>query len=245
MMTACKKVTAACFSLIFLLFAGLSEYTEDNTTFDMPKIHKKENENWYASSSNLEADPSLFHKKARQELEKMENQAAAMRQEAEEDSVSRERLKQVNTLEKKLERAGRDYKNYAASSNVSSAEMRTAFEGSMNALNGEFQKTASSILSPEEAGRWALESKVEDRSYQIQQLKSALGNLNQDLKTQRQLESRISKLEEANKEAADKLKKTKDGGETPWKDFQKELESDLKEFDNDYLKTLSDVKKSR
>ena len=211
----------------------------------MPKIHKKENENWYADSSNVQADSSLFHQKARGELEQTEKRILELKQKNKETPADAENQRRVAELEKKLERARKAYKNYAASSAVSSSETRAAFETSWNALNGQFQKAASAILPPEKAGRLALESKVSDRTYQIRQLKSALGNLNEDLKTQRQLESRIAKLEEVNKQAAAKLEKMKPGGETPWEDFQKEMEGGLSDFDKDYLKTLADVKKSR
>lgn len=172
----------------------------------------------------------------------MESQIAEMKQKFETEGGGADK-NQVAGLEKKLGKARRDYKILKASSDASLKDARAAFDSSMSSLNEGARETASSVLSGEQAFQWQMRSKIDDRAYQIKQLKSALLKSEEQARVQDQLEERIAGLEQKNKDAASNLEKSKD--KDSQEETRKKFESELEDFDEDYLKTLADVKKSR
>ena len=219
---------------------------------DMPKddrIHtfysniKTQGENrWYSSEANAEADPALFNKRVREKVEDLQKKIRALKEKAAARQNPAERAKnekELREMEKNLERADRNFKIYKTGGALS-AGARKSFEEAMAGADENFRSAVSAALPENEAFQWQAESGLDDRKYQIEQLKAAAAQ--SDRGERDKVERKIKKLEEKNKAVREKLDKLKKGEAPDAKSVQDEIRRTNEEFDKSYLWTADHLK---
>jgi len=241
-----ERIVVRAVLLAALFQAGMSEYDEDQVVFELneyPAAPRRTTENdWFTAAANAEADPRLFHKTAGEKFSKYEARIAELKSKLATDSRAAGNPKSIQGLDKNLEKARRHFKIYKAASDIRQPETRETFESSMKDFRAQLAAVSSTVFDPKENYDWQLRSALEDRQYQVEQLRAGLPQLAD--KERAKAERRIRLLEEKNKKNLERLETIKGAGKDSWEGIKKETDSDLKSFDETYLETLTKFKSS-
>ena len=142
--------------------------------------------------------------------------------------------------------AEREYKRMSSVSEATRPEAQAKFVESMSRLDEAEHDATSAALPEHEALQWQVSSELEDKGYQLEQVKK----LEQAWKTSAAkgrpedsavLEDRIKRMEERYKkveEALDQLK-SPDFDEATRESLQLEIQKDFKKFDKAYTETVA------
>lgn len=217
-----------------LLYLGFSD---DNSTFELRRKPIETNNHWYSQNA-LHTDPALFHEKVQDKLGKYQAQIEQLKTKTKDDP---DQAKEIRELEDRLAEAQKYGKRLKTASDASSKDVQADFENSFSGLKKSLEETSSEILPAKEVSQWKMESEIEDRKYEIEQLKhQAEKDLGNPF-----LEKQVSVLEEKSKAAREQLKALKDTKEADPEAYEKEFKRNVHSFDVTYEETLSRMKESQ